>query len=397
MTAVLDAPPLAPVPADADTRPHPLLSRPTGSAAPDSPDAPSDPQGAAAAPQRRLRPITKWVKFVIGVLSAFVLALFADGMVASFRTVRTEMTPVFGSLAWTVPTGIDVGIFVFSGLDLLLAYLDLDVWWLRWVPRALTTGTILLNEAAGGSTSSRLAHVLLPSLAIVAVEVGVRVVRKRTGLEQGTRRESIPLARWVLSPLDTFRLWRRMCLWGINSYRRALDMEFQRLSGETRAQEYYGREWKSAVPGEVRFLLELGKIGAADIPRPGQRPWWSDPETVAQDRERDQDGDRSRDQDQDGGTDDGTGPDPNRRRSRTRTGTGGGTGRRGTGHGAGPADPKEPQEVLSAAVEVGKELIQNGQSINRGTLRAGLARRQIIRGNSKIGPLLKYVKDEVAA
>lgn len=391
MTAVLDAPPQLPARVDADARPHPLLTRPVLDARPDQSAAALEPQPAEDTAQTTLRPITAAVKFVIGALSAFVLALFADGMVASFRSVRAEMTPWFGSLAWTVPTGIDVGIFVFSGLDLLLAYLELDVWWLRWVPRLLTAGTISLNEAAGGSSSARLAHVLLPSLAIVAVEVAVRVVRKRTGLENGTRRESIPLARWMLSPVATFRLWRRMVLWRINSYQRALDMEFQRLSGETRAREFYGSDWKDAVPGEVLFLLELGKIGAADIPRPGQRPWWSDPETVAQDQTSGPGGDRSRDRDQDDADRSGTGPDPNRRRSRTRSGTG----RRGTGRGAGPATPDEPQDVLDAAVEVARELIRNGHSINRGTLRTGLAHRQIMRGNSKIGPLLAYVKDEV--
>ncbi len=395
MTAVLDAPPQALAPVDAAARPHPLFSRPAEQAAPEPSLAVGEAQNTDA--QQRLRPITGWVKFVIGALSAFVLALFADGMVASFRAVRSEMAPWFGPLAWTVPTGIDVGIFVFSGLDLLLAYLDLDVWWLRWVPRLLTMGTISLNEAAGGSSSARLAHVLLPSLAIVAVEVAVRVVRKRTGLEQGTRRESIPSARWLLSPIATFRLWRRMVLWRINSYQRALDMEFQRLSGETRAREFYGSGWKEAVPAEVLFLLELGKIGAADIPRPGQRPWWADPEAVAQDQDGDQDQDRSRDREQDSAGAGGTGPDPNRTRSRTKTGTGAGTGRRGTGRTGGPVTPREPQEVLDAAVEVARQLIVDGHSINRGTLRTGLAQRQIRRGSNKIGPLLAYVKDEVAA
>ena len=365
---------------------HPLLGGADPAAFPPvaGAEAPEEEQ-AEAQPAKKLRPITRAVKAQIAVITAAVVALFADGMIASFRAVSTEMAPWFGTLSWTVPVGVDVGIFGFSGLDLLLAYLDLGVWWLKWVPRLLTAGTIALNEAAGGSAPARLAHVLLPSLAIVAVEVGVRVVRKRTGLEHGTRRETIPFARWIFSPWPTFKLCRRMVLWKIYSYDEALELELRRLSGETRARTLYGDDWKTQVPGEVRLLLEMGRIGSRDIPRPGEEPWWcrtedgpdgpgeADQRTGGPHKEPD----RSAFQD---------GPDGPRKRT---------SGRALRGRGRTDADqdaPNEPDHVLATVAEIARELTKAGEPINRKTLRAALGARGMTADNRRIGPLIKYAQ-----
>lgn len=51
---------------------------------------------------------------------------------------------------------------------------------------------------------------------LVMIEAGRTILLRRIGQVQGTRREPIPLARWVLAPWQTFRLWRQMALWWAN-------------------------------------------------------------------------------------------------------------------------------------------------------------------------------------
>ena len=351
------------------------------------------------APPRENRKVTSPIKAAIGLLGLGALALYLDGVVASYRAVNAELAPYFGSASWTVPTGVDLGIAIVAGIDLVLAYLDNSVGWLKWVPRALTAATIVMNEQAGGDLAARIAHGVLPSLAIVCVEVAVRVVRQRIGLETKTRRDTIPKARWIYSPIRTFRLHRRMVLWRINSYPAALDREFLRLAGESRAKALYGPGWKRSMPGEIRLLLELGKIGPDDIPAPA----------VPEDR-RDQaaeiggpvppvPGDRVALEAGPRGPQDGDGRD----RSAPETGPRGRTA--GTDAGRRPAFrrsrpelvvPDEPQDVLDAAVAAARELIRAEQPVNRNNLKAALHVAGHDLGNNRMGPVLAYAKELAA-
>src|SRR5262247_2390869 len=69
-----------------------------------------------------------------GVVVALVGLLGVIGAVNSFRAVAEAVEPSFGGLAWTVPLGVDVGIAVFTALDLLLARLGMRMRTLRVVP-----------------------------------------------------------------------------------------------------------------------------------------------------------------------------------------------------------------------------------------------------------------------
>ena len=55
-----------------------------------------------------------------GAVVGLVVVLGVIGAVNSFRAVADAVAPSFGGLAWTVPVGVDVGIAVFTALDLLL-------------------------------------------------------------------------------------------------------------------------------------------------------------------------------------------------------------------------------------------------------------------------------------
>ena len=226
------------------------------------------PTAATVAPDhadtpKPLGPGWTTVTVVIGILAALIAAA---GMTLSFHAVSVRMTPSFGPRwAWLVPLVVDLTVLVFSGVDLVLNRLGMSHPLARGTVYGATFGTVALNYAAGGDPAGRIAHVLMPSVWVMFVELMRHVVR-RTALNVGVSlREPIPAARWVLSPWPTLKLWRRMVLWRTHSYPRALDQERVRLARIAALRDEHGRAWRWKVSAAVRLSISLGE---PDTPAP---------------------------------------------------------------------------------------------------------------------------------
>ena len=218
----------------------------------DAPDAGADKLGIA----------WLWVIVTIGVMAAYVAL---GGMVLSFRAVSTEMRPAFGTWSWLVPVVIDLSVFVFSGVDLVLARLDMPHPLARWTVYGATLGTVYLNFNAGGDMPGRVAHVLMPSIWVIFIELMRHIVRRKVNLATGSHREPIPAARWFLAPWPTAKLWRRMVLWRVNSYTAALSAERRRLAALAVVRAEHGRLWRSKVSPLLRMQIAMGELGAESI------------------------------------------------------------------------------------------------------------------------------------
>src|SRR5690606_33950891 len=101
-------------------------------------------------------------------------------------------------------------------------------------------------------------HAAMPVLFITFIEAVRHAIRRRAGIAAGTVREGVPVARWLLAPLSTFRLWRRMVLWQITSYPDALRAEQRRRHALALLDDHYGRKWKSKAPADVVWMLRDG-------------------------------------------------------------------------------------------------------------------------------------------
>lgn len=200
------------------------------------------------------------------VIAVLATLLGVIGFVNSFERVEAAVAPSFGGLAWSVPLGIDIGIAVFTGLDLVMARLGMRLAWLRVVPWALVAVTIYLNVADEADPVAMVAHAALPGLWVIAVEVGAHMVRHWAGLN-GTGRDRqrldrVRLSRWVLAPVSTARLRRRMILQEIVSYREALAWDGQRRRSKSDLQDRYGRlAWRWQAPRRERLDYRLGDHG----------------------------------------------------------------------------------------------------------------------------------------
>jgi hypothetical protein len=233
-------------------------------------DTPQAPVRRASAPTSALHhhPITHAalaVKVAAGVLAPLVASLAVLAGIGSFATIRHQATPWFGSSAWIVPIGIDIGIIALLAWDLLAEYLGFPWPALRWTAWTFIAFTIYLNiSAAHGHLNAIVMHAAMPMLVVTVVE-GIRhLVKQWTGLTTGTRIEHIPVSRWLLSPWSSFMLGRRMVLWQVTSYRQGLAYEYRRLQTVAKLQEDYGRFcWHWKAPLRDRIALRLAWAGSA--------------------------------------------------------------------------------------------------------------------------------------
>ena len=222
---------------------------------------------------RQARPLSGGERRAVTVTSVLAAALGLIGFANSFRAVADAARASFGELAVTVPVGVDLGIAVFSSLDIVLARLDLRPRWVRLVPWTLTAATVYLNVTGQHTGFARVAHAVFPALWVIAVEVAAHVVRVRAGLAAGTAMDRIRPSRCLLAPVPTARLMRRMVLWEIRSYPEALRRERDRLLALTELQDTYGRlAWRWRAPRRTRALYRLGELAPASA-QPPSCPW----------------------------------------------------------------------------------------------------------------------------
>ncbi|MFE1945223.1 DUF2637 domain-containing protein [Streptomyces massasporeus] len=213
-------------------------------------------------------PLTRPEMGLAGLGALAAAGVGALGLIASFDAVSSAAARWGFGEPWMLPVGIDVAIPVFTVANLLLIRMDMALAWVRFVPWVLTLITCGLNVAAGESLWAKVAHGTMPLLWVVFSEIGAHIYAVRIGAATGRRMEKVRFSRWMLAPLSTFGLWRRMTLWEITSYSEALKRERERQLARARLREEHGRRWRSKTPRPERVLLKLGELAPAseDVP-----------------------------------------------------------------------------------------------------------------------------------
>lgn len=227
-------------------------------------------------PRKKLTSAQRIVAVLVGALSLTLAGLAFAGM---FTAVKTEMVPFFHGLAWIVPVGVDVGILALISAGILLEWLDMPMPALRYVAMTFMGASVWLNvRAADGSTTGAVGHAALPVLFIACIEAIRHAVRRTAGMANGTVRDGIPFARWILAFPSSFKMFRRMVLQRINSYPQAAALEVSRRHAIAQLRALHGPQWKRVAPGDLVWMLEKG-VSVADaiarvaeitgIPAPG--------------------------------------------------------------------------------------------------------------------------------
>jgi predicted DNA-binding protein (UPF0251 family) len=215
-----------------------------------------------------LTPLQRRLVIVVAA-GAVVIALI--GFVGSYAAVRhLAQAKHFGRFATVFPIGIDAGICVLLALDLLLTWLTMPLALLRHTAWLLTAATIAFNGAAAWPDPIGVGmHASIPILFVVVVEAARHAIGRTAEIVAGRRMDSVRLVRWLLDPISTFRLWRRMRLWELRSYDQVIQLEQSRLVERARLRARYGRQWRSKAPVSAVMALRLTRYGRALAPVSG--------------------------------------------------------------------------------------------------------------------------------
>jgi hypothetical protein len=163
----------------------------------------------------------------------------------------------------------DAGILVLLALDLLLTWLRMPLPLLRHAAWRLTAATVTFNGASAWPDPLGAGiHAAIPLHFVTVVEATRHAVGRSAEIKADCATESVRLARWLLSPLPTFLLWRRMKLWE-RSYLNVLALEQPRRVERARLPSRYGRRWRSKAPVGDVIALRLTRYGRPLAPVEG--------------------------------------------------------------------------------------------------------------------------------
>lgn len=208
--------------------------------------------------------LTATQRRIVGAVTAGAVAIAGIGFAGSYAAVRTlAIHKGFGWFATILPAGIDAGIVALLALDLLLTWLRIPFPLLRHTAWLLTTATIAFNAAAAWPDPLGVSmHAIIPVLFVIVAEAGRHAIGRTADIVADRHMEPVRLTRWLLAPVPTFRLWRRMKLWELRSYEEVIRREQERLIYRAQLRGKYGRAWRRKAPVEALLPLRLTRYGA---------------------------------------------------------------------------------------------------------------------------------------
>ncbi|MER5212364.1 DUF2637 domain-containing protein [Streptomyces sp. NPDC002838] len=207
--------------------------------------------------------LTRMHRVLIGVVVSGAVIIAGIGFAGSYAAVRElALQKGFGNFSYVFPIGIDAGICVLLALDLLLTWIRIPFPLLRQTAWLLTAATIAFNGAAAWPDPLGVGmHAVIPILFVVSVEAARHAIGRIADITADKHMEGVRLTRWLLSPLPTFLLWRRMKLWELRSYDQVIKLEQERLVYQARLRSRFGRGWRRKAPVESLMPLRLARYG----------------------------------------------------------------------------------------------------------------------------------------
>ncbi|MFD8598393.1 DUF2637 domain-containing protein [Kitasatospora sp. NPDC059646] len=192
-------------------------------------------------------------------------ALAGIGFTGSYTALRDlGFRHGFGDFSYAFPVGVDAGIVALLAMDLHLIRKGTPWPMLRLLAHGFTAATIYFNAASAGpllgNPTGTAMHAVIPVMFVAVVEAGRRLVVRITRIEAGHQRDGVPLHRWILAPGPSFAMYRRMRLWGIDSYRRAIELERERTVYRVMLERDHGKNLKDA-PADLLLPLTMKRFG----------------------------------------------------------------------------------------------------------------------------------------
>ncbi len=213
-----------------------------------------DMSATHARPPQSLR---KWQSALVGMVTCLTaVILISYGAAASYESLSRLALAHGVPLARFFPVGLDGGLIGTIVMDIGLTWCGFLLGWLRLTARLFALATVAFNAVAGWPDPVGVFLRVCAPVLIVVIAEAVRAVLLRRA--RGTSRDPVPASRWVLAPRGTWKMYKRMKLWEIPSYRAAVSMELERLNAVHRLSAKYGKDWRGKVPGDLAWMLTDG-------------------------------------------------------------------------------------------------------------------------------------------
>lgn len=200
------------------------------------------PQGA--------RTLLLFIAVAVAVIGAIALAL-------SFVSVDEASRPYFGAASWAIPVLMDTTIGVLTFFSIVSELNGLRAPLARYGGRVLVALTVYANVAPQRSLYGKVLHGAPPAVWTLVVVIAESTIRRLVGLSDERRIEALRKSLWLLRPAATWRIWRRMRVEQITTYREALDQDAARAAVVGRLRLHHGRMWRHKAPLSERIALRL--------------------------------------------------------------------------------------------------------------------------------------------
>jgi hypothetical protein len=126
----------------------------------------------------------------------------------------------------------------------------------------LTGCTVVFNASVSwGDPLAVGMHAVIPTLFVTAVEAARHAVARIARISTDRYIESPPLIRWLLAPLPTYILWRRMRMWQLASYLEIIRIQTETESFKVRMRARHGWRWRRRISESERLALRLSRYG----------------------------------------------------------------------------------------------------------------------------------------
>ncbi|MFI5635063.1 DUF2637 domain-containing protein [Streptomyces sp. NPDC051664] len=177
------------------------------------------------------------------------------------------------SLAPWFPIGIDASIVALLAMDLVMVRRGTPWPVLRFAAHGMTLATVVFNASTGigpdtgvsvwdglGADPLRaLSHAVMPVLFVLGIEGSRKILMHAARIAEGTASDRIPLHRWVLAPIATGRLYRRMRLAAVRSYPEMVEREQELRGYEVWLKQKHG--------GDLSAASEIERLPMTMAPR----------------------------------------------------------------------------------------------------------------------------------
>ena len=212
---------------------------------------------------------SKRILFYVGIILVVISAI-AFGI--SFDSVMIAARPVFGDAAWAIPLLLDATLAVLTAAGLVLELNGLRARLPQYFARVLIAVTVYANVEPAHGLFPRIMHGAPPVTWAVLVLIAERTVRKLASLTAENKIEGIRRSLWLLRPVATLRIWRRMRIHQLPTYLEGLDRDAARAAvvGRMRLRRSWNRLRKAVFV--LYLLLALAVIVLIHLVRSRLRP-----------------------------------------------------------------------------------------------------------------------------